>query len=290
MKRTPYTITTFTKSNHIMLKHGQRTLGLVTAEDLARKPITIRGNATTYDAIEKITDADISAVLLQTPTESGILSQREISDMLLSEEKNVKKISAADWMRECTLIDKFAPISNCADAMLRKKTNTLCIKDSHGIRGILTKHDLVRHYYENRNEAVKISDIMSVGSFFVQNDMSLYESLQRMQQNQISRLLVKDNLDNPIGIVTFKNFLNSVMYHSNGRDDDVFSTGFGKKTAVGQIMTKNIITVPSHATVSKVSKILIEYRIHGVAVIENQRIAGFVTEKDVVRHIASLSI
>jgi CBS domain-containing protein len=93
----------------------------------------------------------------------------------------------------------------------------------------------------------------------------------------------------PVGIVTYKSFLKTAMYHTNQSKNEVFSKGFGRTYRIGQIMTRQIISVSINTSIAKVAKILIDYRVHGVAVTHKQRIVGFVTEKDITRQLAKLS-
>lgn len=261
---------------------------LVTAEDLLQLPIAINQNATIYEAIEKIIEHNISGILVRNETGYGILSQKDIAKTLLEERRNIKDITSGQKMQQLETVDQFAPISNCASIMLTKKINTLGIKTGNQVKGVITKHDLVRYFYTHAKDTTRLADIMSIGSFFVQDTTPLYDALFRMLDNQISRILVKDEKDNPLGILTHKSFLNNALYHSNRYDDNVFSTGFGRTNKVSEIMTKRIITVSTQANLLKVAKILIEYRVHGVAVTKNQDIVGFVTEKDIIRQISKM--
>ncbi|MEO9310088.1 MAG: CBS domain-containing protein [Nitrososphaera sp.] len=261
---------------------------LVTAEDLLQLPISINQNATIYDAIEKIIEHNISGILVRNNTDYGILSQKDIAKILLEESRNIKDIQCGQKMQQLQTVDQFAPISNCASLMLAKKINTLGIKAGGQVKGVITKHDLVKYFYSHAKDTAKLADIMTVGSFFVYNTTSLYDALFRMLNNQISRMLVKNEKSSPLGILTYKSFLNSTLYHSNRYNNDVFSTGFGRSCNVSQIMTKRIITVSMQANLLKVAKILIEHRIHGVAVTKNQDIVGFVTEKDIIRQITKM--
>ncbi|MEW6588743.1 MAG: CBS domain-containing protein [Thermoproteota archaeon] len=261
---------------------------LVTAEDLLQLPISINQNATIYEAIEKIIEHNISGILVRNETGYGILSQKDIAKTLLEENRNIKDIQSGQKMQQLETVDQFAPISNCASLMLTKKINTLGIKTGNQVKGVITKHDLVKYFYMHAKDTTRLADIMSIGSFFVQDTTPLYDALFRMLDNQISRILVKDAKGIPLGILTHKNFLNNALYHANRCDDNIFSTGFGKRCQVSEIMTKRIITVSTQANLLKVAKILIEYRVHGVAVTKNQDIVGFVTEKDIIRQISKM--
>jgi predicted transcriptional regulator len=263
---------------------------LVTAEDLAHQPISVNHNASIHDAAEKIIIHNISGIVVNAHDKYGVLSQKDIAKTLLTENQSTKDLLAMQKMQELVLIDQYAPVSNCASVMLNKKTNLIGIKNSHGVKAVMTKHDLVKFFQQNIVDETKLADIMSVGSFFVPNTTALYDALAKMLDNQISRLLIKDNNEKPIGLVTFKSFLRSAIENTNRDGTSVFSTGFGKSIPVEAIMKKQLITVSIQTSLAKVAKILIDYRVHGVAVTQNQKIVGFVTEKDIVRQLARIQV
>jgi len=263
---------------------------MATAEDLAKEPISITHNATIYDAIENILDRNISGILVSGNGCTGSISQKDIAQTLLDEKRHIKNITTKEKMQDLILVDRFAPLPNCADMMLKMKINMLGVKGSRGIRGVFTKHDMVRHYFENFEEDVRLKDVMTVGSFFVPDSTPIYDALKKMLENHISRMLVKDSKGSPVGIATFKNFLGKAMYQANRYEDGIFSSGFGTRCPIKNIMTKNIITISSKTSLARVARILIEHRIHGIAISEGKRIVGFVTEKDIIRQIANSDI
>lgn len=271
-----------------LLRQRSRHELVPTAEDLMKSPISINENATIHNAAEEILNRDISGLIVESDQPKHI-SQKGIAQALLTENQNIKFIPAITKTRELTLVDRFAPVSNCAEQMLKLRINALGVKDGGKLIGIITKHDIVKYFEKNIVDETKLSEIMSVGSFFVPHTMSLYDSLNKMLDSGISRLLVKDDSGTPVGIVTYKSFLKTALYHSNQTRDDVFATGFGKTYKIGQIMTRQIISVSINTSIAKVAKILIDYRIHGVAVTHKQRIVGFVTEKDITRQLAKMA-
>lgn len=276
------------KAKLALLKQRSRHEIIPTAEDLMKSPISINENATIFTAADEILTRDISGLIVQS-SQPRHLSQKGIAEALLSEEKSISDISAMSKTRDLTMVDRFAPVSNCAEQMLKLRINALGVKDNNKLVGIITKHDIVKYFEQNMVDETKLSEIMSVGSFFVPEDTTLYDSLHKMLDSGISRLLVKDSTDMPVGIVTYKSFLKTAMYHTNQSKNEVFSKGFGRTYRIGQIMTRQIISVSINTSIAKVAKILIDYRVHGVAVTHKQRIVGFVTEKDITRQLAKLS-
>lgn len=49
---------------------------------------------------------------------------------------------------------------------------------------------------------------------------------------------------------------------------------------IGEIMTKDVITVSPQTRIAEVAKILHENNVHGVPVVENKKIVGIITETD----------
>lgn len=273
----------------LLLSQQKRRSYLVTAEDLINDPISISKESTVYDGIEKIIDNRISGLIIDAKnTQSGILSVRDIGRILASKNQNTRTIPISSVMQELVLVDQYAPIPNCAGMMLAKKTNAIGIRGKNGIRGIMTKHDLVKHYQENINDEKRIQDIMTYGSFFVNDDASLYDGLAKMISTQVSRLLIKNSKDEPVGIVTFGNFLGKVFRYE--RDSASVFADYGKRCKITDVMTKQIITVTAQTSLPRIAKILLEYRIHGVAITDRRKIIGFVTEKDIIRELARQEI
>ncbi len=277
------------KFSVLLLSQQKRHSYLVTAEDIIREPISISKESTTYDGIEKIIDNRISGLIVDANgAQSWVLSARDIGKALVSKNQNTKTILVSSVMQELAIVDQYAPIPNCAEVMLTKKTNAIGIKGKNGIRGIMTKHDLVKHYYENIKDEKKIQDIMTYGSFFVGDDASLYDGLAKMISTQVSRLLIKNSQDEPVGIVTFGNFLGKVFRYE--QDPVSVFEDYGKKCKITDVMTKQIITVTAKTSLPRIAKILLEYRIHGVAITNGRKIIGFVTEKDIIRELAKQEI
>lgn len=277
------------KFSVLLLSQQKRHAYLPTAEDVTRPPISISKDSTVYDGIEKIIDSRISGLVVDSDdAKPGILSARDIGRALISKNQNTQNIPAAGAMQELAIVDQYAPIPNCAGVMLAKRTNMVGVRGRGGIRGIMTKHDLVRYYHENVKDETKIQDIMTYGSFFVQDNASMYDGLAKMLSSQVSRLLIKNSQDEPVGIVTYGNFLGKVFRHE--RDSQSVFADYGKTYRITDVMTKQIITVTDKTSLSRIAKILLEYRIHGVAITDRRKIIGFVTEKDIIRELARKEI
>ena len=53
---------------------------------------------------------------------------------------------------------------------------------------------------------------------------------------------------------------------------------------INQVMTKNITTIPSNATVREAAEFLVSKEFHALPVVEGEDLVGIVTTTDIIRH------
>ncbi len=119
-----------------------------------------------------------------------------------------------------------------------------------------------------------IQDIMSKDSITVNLQDNLYEIAVKMKENDIGFIPVLDD-EKLIGVVT---------------DRDLVIRGYAERhsgsTSVEEVMTKNVITISSQASVDEAAKIMSVKKIRRLPVVENERLVGIVALGDLaVRHM-----
>jgi CBS domain-containing protein len=118
---------------------------------------------------------------------------------------------------------------------------------------------------------VRAKDIMARNPTFVSSDTRLLSAIKKMAEKRIGGMLVVDK-GKLVGILTEGDVLRRVL--SKG-----LST---KKTRIGDIMTKNPVTVNSDDDLRKISKVMNDNKIGRVPVLENGKIVGYISEKDIL--------
>ena len=116
--------------------------------------------------------------------------------------------------------------------------------------------------------------------------MVLPEARRLLQQHRIRRLPVMDAESRLIGIVT-EGDINRVSesHVTDVRDYNLYHRA--GDLPIGEIMTRDPITVTPDMPIIEVAQRLLDHRIGGVPVVEDERIVGIITESDLFRLIVT---
>lgn len=144
------------------------------------------------------------------------------------------------------------------------------------------------------------SDVMTRGVLSVPPDASVEEAAKMMLQRGISGLFVVDAKGDLSGIVTEGDLLRRDelgterhrpwwlrMFVSPGRQAADFTRTHGRR--VRDVMTQEVVAVPTDATLETVVEAMEEHRIKRVAVTENGRVVGVISRTDLLRALVGRS-
>jgi acetoin utilization protein AcuB len=109
---------------------------------------------------------------------------------------------------------------------------------------------------------------------------SIVEAKRLMKENGIRRLPVVDG-SRLVGIVSDRDLREFIP--SGGTSFDIHEIHYLlAKTPVAEIMTAEVITIGPEATVGRAARILKDRKIGGIPVVEDDRLVGIITVKDVL--------
>lgn len=192
--------------------------------------------------------------------------------------------------------------SEAAKTMISKGIGSLGIQSDHSVVGIITKTDLSR-YYSKTMEGKKIGEYMSPFYSFQYQDATLDKIVKKMIDEKISRVILRDHKENPIGIITFRDLFrlsleqgkhSDVLDNSDATISIVFSrrgflseTGFGATIKIQDVMSKDIVSVNYDDDLAKTSFLLLDKNINGSGVLSgNGRLIGIISKTDIVKALA----
>jgi CBS domain-containing protein len=147
-----------------------------------------------------------------------------------------------------------------------------------------------------------IADVMSRDPIVVQPETSLKEAIQILAERRISGLPVVDNTGKLVGVISetdlmwqetgvtppaYIMFLDSVIYLQNPATyERDLHKALGQ--TVGEVMSKNPITISPDKLLPEAARILNDRKIHRLPVLDsNGQVIGILTRGDIIRAMAA---
>lgn len=132
----------------------------------------------------------------------------------------------------------------------------------------------------------KTKDWMSSDPTIISSDIPILDAYQVMANKNIRRLPVMDG-SKLVGIVTRGDIQEAGP--SDAISLSVFELNYLiAKLTVGDIMTSDVITVSSDTKLHDVAQLMLEKKIGGLPVLEDNKLIGIITESDVFRAVMEI--
>jgi len=126
-----------------------------------------------------------------------------------------------------------------------------------------------------------LKDIMTRTVISVREVDTVFDAQKLMLRNNIKRLVVIDDKNIPIGIITQKDMVRGLMKSGAGKSLD--------KITVKSLMAKNPISLDSQENLKKASQIMTSKGISSIITVDKMgRTVGIITESDICRYISTL--
>ena len=107
----------------------------------------------------------------------------------------------------------------------------------------------------------------------ISKDQSVKQALILMSENNIGAIIIVDNNDFPIGIFSERDYARKIILKGKSSKD----------TLLDEVMTKELITVTKNYKIDQCMKIMNEKRIRHLPVLENKKIVGIISIRDVLK-------
>jgi CBS domain-containing protein len=106
-------------------------------------------------------------------------------------------------------------------------------------------------------------------------ETTVFEALKLMAEKGIGALLVKDEMGNPVGVMSERDYARKVILVGKSSRD----------TLVNDIMSHNVIYVKPERSPEECMALMINKRIRHLPVLENNKLVGFISIGDVVKAV-----
>jgi len=127
-----------------------------------------------------------------------------------------------------------------------------------------------------------VKERMSRHPILVAPDVSISEALNMMKKERIRRLPVVDRNGHLVGIVSDKDLLHASPSPATSLSVWEITYLLGK-IKVGDVMTRNVITVTEDTPVEDAARIMADNKIGGLPVVRDDSVVGIITETDLFK-------
>jgi len=272
---------------------------------ILKKPITTEKNSSLSHVISELLKHNISRlIVVDENSPVGIITEKDIGLFLLNDEteKNLDDVPASQIMNPITSVLDSVDIKACVEIMLDKKIGSLGVSSNEdGLIGIITKTDIMKHYAQTSAGKHKVGDVMTISYLSMNSDHFLRDVVSKMVDEKISRVFLKNENNDPEGIMTFRDLFHvaleqgnsdSVLDNSDQSISVVFTrkgflsdSGFGNTIKAKDVMTKNFESVDFEDDLIVACNAMVQNRINGVGVRINGKLGGVVSKTDILKAI-----
>ncbi|HEX9845444.1 MAG TPA: CBS domain-containing protein [Candidatus Nitrosotenuis sp.] len=265
--------------------------------------IGVQINSTLHNIILNLVSNKISKIFVfDNDRPVGIITDKDIIRFLYIDKsgRSLDSVYAAEIMNSVCFVFDNMTCQQAAQMMIINKISTLAIGSKENLEGIVTKTDLLKYYVNNQQDKSKVSDYMTVSYFSARTDDRLYEIIKKMILYDISRIVVTDSANNPVGIITNGDIFKITMTTSNldivqsslsryTEQDGLWSeTGFVGSQLAAETMTEGIITIDSDTNVKTAAKILVDKRIDCLGINNSQgQLVGLINKTNILYALAN---
>jgi len=272
--------------------------------DFSNKPISILKNSSISDAIRMLLNTKVSRlVVVDNGRHVGIITEKDIGLFLFSETsiQGLEDIPITKIMKSIKFVDKEITPKESAKIMIENGISSLAIGKNEEVKGIFTKSDLTRFVAKNFSGKKKVVDFMTHDYEFTHTAAPLYKVVRKMLEKKISRIIVKNQNEEAVGIISFRDLFRISIELGSEEDYSGFNItdnirhgflskeGFGNISLARDIMTKGLITVKFNEDLAAACKILLENKVSGLVVLDgNNGISGIFSKTDVIKALVSV--
>jgi CBS domain-containing protein len=191
-------------------------------KDIMSSPVfTIAPEETVAHARKLMLKHKISTIVVAENEEMiGIVTKTDIGKRLAQAEpmwrrRPIDKIPVSMVMHENPItIYPGASIPQASNLMIENGINALAVVNREVV-GIVTGTDIMR-YFSEQDLKTKISDVMTEDLVFVHRHHTINHVIHEMEENKTNRVIVTDDTDEAVGIITTSSVAFNIMADNEG--------------------------------------------------------------------------
>ena len=132
-----------------------------------------------------------------------------------------------------------------------------------------------------------VRDWMTPNPITIRDDASLPDAHQLMADYTVRRLPVVDSKGKLVGIIARSDVREAEP--SDATTLSIYELNYLlAKLKIDKIMTRDVVTVTPETTIAETAKLMLDKKIGGIPVVEDDKVVGIITESDIFRTVVQL--
>ena len=257
------------------------------SEDL----ITIDKDQNLSDALKLLRKHNVSRLPVTNNKELvGIISERDIANKLGSSKYESMPASrlhiSSVMVKDVITVPQTMQLGEVAKLMLEKGIGSVPVMDGDKMVGIVSKADFVTLAVGIAFDKITVKELMTKDLKYVSPTERLIHARRVMLEAHVGRLPVIED-ETLVGMITSKDLMRAFIDFRKNVPEKYQKSQI-KEVSVEDIMSSNPIFTSKDATISEVSKIMMETGYNGLPVVEDGKVVGIITQTDILRLIEKL--
>lgn len=256
--------------------------------------ITVQPESSIFESLSQMQKNFVKRIVIAVKNKPvGIVTERDIN-RFLGEDKTARaidEIPIKHVMKKnvITITDGLEDhFDQCSARMETFKIGSIILVDDNGeLIGIVSRTDLVKAYASVFGGKYLVKNFMSKKVVTCRKTDSIRFSLNLMNKNEVSRLVVTDENGYPIGLITTNTFLTHSDYFTKGTTrsrDYLIPIKDGEKLKVKDLLHDKLITVSEEEDLATAASLMIKNDVSGIPVVDSRKnLIGIVSKTDVVK-------
>jgi signal-transduction protein with cAMP-binding, CBS, and nucleotidyltransferase domain len=222
---------------------------------------------------------------LPAPNIVGLISETDLVRKVMAQGHSASETTAAQIMASPLLtISQDRGMIDASHFMEQHGVRHLCVSNGEQIVGLISIRDIVKHFVYAKSGPIRdlddvyrpLSVLMKKAIEKIDRDETVLAAAQQLTNKRIGALLVTEGSEEK-GIVTERDLVQKVL--ARGQDPG--------QIQVGTVMTVPLINIDINRTVHDASDLMAEKGIRHLPVIENHKIVGILSVRDLIKMIAA---
>lgn len=246
-------------------------LKIMKKHKISRLPVVNTNNDHVKELVGMVTEKDIAITLSSSKYGNLPPSHFHISTVM---------------SKDLVTVESTTSIGNAAKIMIQNKIGGLPVMDQGEIVGILTKTDFIEICQGKPFNNITVANKMEKDVLTVRPDDRLVHARRCMVDKEIGRIPVTEGNELE-GIITAKDIAKAMVSFRKVVPEKHQAARI-RNLLVEDVMTQNVRTISSNASIEEASKMMLENSCSGLPVLDENNLAGIITKTDMLDLIVEL--